>query len=118
MTNREFLNAVAALTETHPELAEFALSQIEKIDNALAARKEKNAQKPDENAELRASIAGVLTTEFQTTADIAALVGVVSSKATPQLKKLVAAGVAVASDVKVPGKGTQKGYALAPTDAE
>ena len=54
MTNREFLTAIAGMTETHPELAEFALSQIEKMDNALAARKEKNAQKPDENAELRA----------------------------------------------------------------
>ena len=113
MTNREFLNTIAGMSETHPELAEFASSQIEKMDNALAARKEKNAQKPDENAELREQIAGILTT-----ADIAGIVGVSVPKASAQLRKLVAAGVAVASDVKVPGKGTQKGYALAPTDAE
>lgn len=118
MTNREFLTAIAGMTETHPELAEFASAQIEKMDNALAARKEKNAQKPDENAELRANIAGVLTAEVQTTADIAGIVGVSVPKASAQLRKLVASGVAVVSDVKVPGKGTQKGYALAPADAE
>lgn len=118
MTNREFLTAIAGMAETHSELAEFALSQIEKMDNALTARKEKNAQKPDENAELRAQIAGVLTVEIKTTADIAGIVGVSVPKASAQLRKLVASGVAVASDVKVPGKGLQKGYALAPADAE
>lgn len=118
MTNREFLTAVAGMTETHPELAEFACSQIEKMDNALAARKEKNAQKPDENAELRAQIAGLLTNEVQITADIAAAVGVSVPKASAQLRKLVELKVAAVQDVKVPKKGPVKGYTLAPADAE
>jgi hypothetical protein len=31
---------------------------------------------------------------------------------------LVAEGVAEQTEIKVPGKGTMKGYALAPVDAE
>lgn len=123
MTNREFFTNIANGTITETE-KEFALSAIAKLDATNEKRKNKTSPKEAEkqaaDAVVREQIAGVLTADPQTASDIATAVGISTQKASAQLRKLVADGVAVASDIKVPKKGTCKGYSLAPveTDAE
>ena len=123
MTNREFYTNIANGNVTEAE-KEFALAAIAKMDETNEKRKNKvspkEAEKQAEMAALRESIFAVITNDPQTEADIAAQVGVTGAKARAQLRKLVAEGKVVSADIKVPKKGTCKGYSLAPveTDAE
>ena len=118
MTNREFYTAIANAENLSDELKEFAASAIAKLDETNEKRRNKvspkEQEKQNEMAALRESIFAVITNDPQTEADIAAQVGVTGAKARPQLRKLVAEGKIVSSDIKVPKKGTCKGYALAP----
>ena len=117
MTNREFYTNIANGTLTEAE-KEFALSAIAKLDETNEKRRNKvspkEQEKQNEMAELRNSIFAVITNDPQTEADIAAQVGVTGAKARAQLRKLVAEGKIVSADIKVPKKGTCKGYSLAP----
>ena len=121
MTNREFYTAVANGTINEDVIAH-ATSAIDKLDAALEARKNKvtpkAAEKAAADAVIRENILSLVTTAVQTEADIAAQAEVTPAKARAELRKLVEAGLVVKSDIKVPKKGTCKGYALAPTDAE
>ena len=123
MTNREFYTNIANGTVTETE-KEFALAAIAKLDATNEKRKNKtspkDAEKAAADAAVRESIVAVLTSDPQTAADLAVAVGISTQKASSLLRQIVASGVAVASDIKVPKKGTCKGYALAPvaTDAE
>ena len=120
MTNREFFTNIANGTITETE-KEFALAAIAKLDATNEKRKNKtspkDAEKAAADAAVRESIVAVLTSDPQTAADLAVAVGISTQKASAQLRKLVADGAAVASDIKVPKKGTCKGYALAPVEA-
>ena len=117
MTNREFFTAITngALTE---DVVAHAQAALEKMDETNEKRKNKvspkEAEKQAEMAALRESIFAVITNDPQTEADIAAQVGVTGAKARAQLRKLVAEGKVVSADIKVPKKGTCKGYSLAP----
>lgn len=115
MTKREFLTNVINGTITETEIS-FAKAEIEKMDNALDARKNKvspkEAEKAAADAAIRESIFAVVSELVQTEADIAAAVGVTGPKARAELRKLVAEGRVVSTDVKVPGKGKCKGYML------
>ena len=117
MTNREFYTNIANGNITEAE-KEFALAAIAKMDETNEKRKNKvspkEQEKQNEMAVLRESIFAVITNDPQTEADIAAAVGVTGAKARPQLRKLVTEGKIVSTDIKVPKKGTCKGYALAP----
>ena len=117
MTNREFYTNIANGNITEAE-KEFALAAIAKMDETNEKRKNKTspkeAEKQAEMAALRESIFAVITNDPQTEADIAAQVGVTGAKARAQLRKLVAEGKIVSADIKVPKKGTCKGYFLAP----
>lgn len=121
MTNREFYTNIAngVLTDAEKTFAEEAIA---KLDATNAKRKEKTAEgktkKAEENAPIVAAIHEALTADAQTASQIAAIVGCSHNKVTPLVKGLVADGVAVMTKVKVPGKGEQNGYALAPVDAE
>ena len=116
MTNREFYTNIANGTITEAE-KEFALASIAKLDATNEKRKNKTSPKEAEkaaaDAAVREQIVAVLTSDPQTAADLAVAVGISTQKASAQLRKLVADGAAVASDIKVPKKGTCKGYALA-----
>ena len=116
MTNREFYTNIANGVITDVE-KEFAANAITKLDEANAKRKEKAASKPSKTAEANApiiaAITGILTSEVQTASTIAEAVGISVNKASALLRQIVASGVAVSTDVKVPGKGSVKGYALA-----
>ena len=115
MTNREFYTNIANGTVTEAE-KEFALAAIAKMDETNEKRKNKPSKTATENAPIIASLTEALTNDPQTAADLAAQVGISTQKASSLLRQIVAAGVAVASDIKVPKKGTCKGYALAPVE--
>ena len=121
MTNREFFTNIANGTITETE-KEFALAAIAKLDATNEKRKNKtspkDAEKQAEMAALRESIFAVITNDPQTEGDIAAQVGVTGAKARAQLRKLVDEGKIVSADIKVPKKGTCKGYSLAPVEAD
>lgn len=121
MTKREFLTNVTNGNITE-EVISFAKAEIEKMDNALEAKKNKvspkDAEKAAADAVIRESIFAVVTETVQTEADIAVAVGVTGPKARAELRKLVAEGRVVSTDVKVPGKGKCKGYLLPAVEAE
>ena len=117
MTNREFYTNIANGTITEAE-KEFALAAIAKMDATNEARKNKtspkDAEKAAADAVVRENIFALLTADPQTASDLAVAVGVSTPKATAELRKLVAEGRVVSADIKVPKKGTCKGYSLAP----
>ena len=121
MTKREFLTNVTNGTITE-DVISFAKAEIEKMDNALEAKKNKvspkDAEKAAADAVIRESIFAVVTETVQTEADIAVAVGVTGPKARAELRKLVAEGRVVSTDVKVPGKGKCKGYLLPAVEAD
>ena len=121
MTNREFYTNIANGNVTDAE-KEFALAAIAKMDETNEKRKNKTSPKDKEKAEadakVRAEIFALITADPQTAADLGAQVGVSTPKATAELRKLVAEGKVISADIKVPKKGTCKGYSLAPSDAE
>ena len=114
MTNREFFTAISNIDTLPAELVEFATNAIAKMDNANEARKNKPSKTAVENAPVIEALTNALTSDPQTAADLAAVVGISTQKASSLLRQIVASGVAVSSDIKVPKKGTCKGYALAP----
>ena len=119
MTNREFFTNIANGTITDVE-KEFALAAIAKLDETNEKRKNKTSPKEQEKqaemAVLREAIYAKLTNDPQTEKDLADAVGVTGAKARAQLRKLVDEGKAVKVDIKVPTKGTCKGYFLAPVE--
>ena len=120
MTNREFLNAIAAMENIPTELTEYATAAIAKLDAANEARKNKptkaQLEKQVENAELAEKIVAVLTTEPVTESVVAEAVGVSGPKARAVLKMLVEDGRVVKGETKVPKKGTCKVYSLSVAD--
>lgn len=113
MTNREFYTNIANGTITEAE-KEFALAAIAKMDETNEKRKNKPSKTAEANAPILASLTNALTSDPQTAADLAVAVGVSTQKASSLLRQLVTSGVAVSTDIKVPKKGTCKGYTLAP----
>ena len=111
MTNREFLNAIANDETLTNEIREHATAEIAKMDAANEKRKNKVSKKAEENAPLIAQIVDeILGTEGKTASDVAEVLGVSVQKASSLLRTIVANGQAVATDVKIPKKGTQKAY--------
>lgn len=111
MTNREFLTAIANTENIPAELVEYATAAIAKMDAANEARKNKPSKKATENAPLMEQItAEILGTEAVTAGTVAEALGVSTQKASALLRALVAEGRAVATDVKLPGKGACKAY--------
>lgn len=121
MTNREFYTNIKNGILTDAE-KEFAAAAIEKLDATNAKRKEKASEgqtkKAQENAPVVEAILAVLTNDPQSASDIAAQVGVSHNKVTGLIRPLVAAGQVSVTDIKVPKKGTQKGYFLPVAEAE
>ena len=121
MTKREFYTNIANGTITDVE-KEMALAEIAKLDETNEKRKNKtspkDAEKAAADAVIRENIFALITSDPQTAADLGAQVGVSTPKATAELRKLVADGRVVKSDIKVPKRGTCKGYSLPVADAE
>jgi len=109
MTQREFFNAVIAETQ-NKDLAQFAVEALEKLDVRNAKRASTPSKTQKENAPLIAKIGELLTSEPMLASEIASTLEISTQKASALVKKVE--GVSVV-DVKVKGKGTQKGYFLA-----
>ena len=109
MTNRDFYNAVIN-ANINEEMTSFATEAIAKLDARNAKRASKPSAKQRENEPIIKAISEILTDEPMLASRIAELCGISVNKASALAKKVE--GVQ-SVDVKVKGKGTQKGYFLA-----
>lgn len=107
MTNREMLTAIVNGELTEEVIAK-ATEEIAKLDARNAARKDKPSKKALENEPIKARISEVLTDEPKTASDIASELELSVQKVSALLRQMDVTVV----DVKVKGKGTQKGYSL------
>ena len=118
MTQREFLENVANGI-MNDEITTFAAERIAALDAANKKRRENNAakraKKEAERAPIREAIMAVITSEPKTATTLIAEAGVeIKPQAIPSLlKSAIEAGEVLKVDVKVKGKGTQRGYQLA-----
>ena len=108
MTKREFFEAVIANVE-NAELVEFAQGELVKMDERNAKRKNAPSKTQIANEPIIKAIAEILTEVPMRASEIAEKIGISTPKASALVKKVE--GVKVV-DVKVKGKGTQKGYSL------
>ena len=124
MTNREFYTAIAANETLTEEIRTHATEQIAKLDATAEKRKgkvsAKDQEKRDANAALAKQIAEtILGTEAKTATDVAAILTetlgeeVKVQKASYLCRLAVELGLANATEVKIPKKGTQKAYTIA-----
>lgn len=117
MTKREFYTAIMN-GEIDEQVKLFASEELEKMDAANEKRRNTLSKKAQENLPLLQQITDeILTDEPKTATDVAAVLEVSVQKASGLLRRLVEDGKAVKVDVKIKGKGTQKGYIL-PMDIE
>ena len=109
MTNRDFYNAVIN-ANINEEMTSFATEAIAKLDARNAKRSERESKTQIANKPIIEAISRVLTDEPMLASKIAELCEISTQKASALVKKVE--GVQ-SVDVKVKGKGTQKGYFLA-----
>lgn len=108
MTTREFFENVITMVENE-EMQEKAKSLIEALDRRNAKRAERPSKTAIANEPIKAEIAKILTNEPMLASEIAQKIEISTQKASALLRQM---NVKV-TDVKVKGKGTQKGYSLA-----
>lgn len=109
MTKREFYTAIMN-GEIDEQVKLFASEELEKMDAANEKRRNTLSKKAQENLPLLQQTDEILTEEPKTATDVAAVLEVSVQKASGLLRRLVEDGKAVKVDVKIKGKGTQKGY--------
>jgi predicted HTH transcriptional regulator len=110
MTKREFYTAIMN-GEIDEQVKLFASEELEKMDAANEKRRNTLSKKAQENLPLLQQITDeILTEEPKTATDVAAVLEVSVQKASGLLRRLVEEGKATKVDVKIKGKGTQKGY--------
>ena len=115
MTNREFLNAVIAMENINDEMKAFAENEILKLDNRNAKRAEKPSKTAIANEPIKVEILNLLTEkdEVMTASAIAEIMTDYKvQKISALCSQLVKEEKLVVKDVKVKGKGTQKGYSV------
>ena len=123
MTNREFYTAISANETLSEEIRNHATEQIAKLDATAEKRKgkvsAKDQEKRDANAAMAKHIAEtILGTEAKTATDVAAALTaeageeVKVQKASYLCRLAVELGLANATEVKIPKKGTQKAYTV------
>ena len=116
MTQREFFTAIVNACDVEPteaqweELKAFATESIAKLDARNAKRANTLSKTQKENAPLIEKIATLLTSEPKLASELAKEMEISTQKASALVKKVE--GVSVC-DIKVKGKGTQKGYYFA-----
>lgn len=112
MTKREFYTAIMN-GEIDEQVKLFASTELEKMDVANEKRRNTLSKKAQENLPLFEKIMNeILDDEPKTATDVATVLEVSVQKASGLLRRLVEDGKAVKVDVKIKGKGTQKGYTL------
>ena len=117
MTKREFYTAIKN-GKIDEQIKLFATEELEKMDAVNEKRRNTLSKKAQENQPLLDKIEGeILTEEPKTATDVAAILEVSVQKASGLLRRLVEDGKAAKVDVKIKGKGTQKGYTI-PVEVE
>lgn len=111
MTRREMLVEVVNGNVTD-EVIEKAAEMLEKLDAENEKRRNRVSKKAIENEPIKEKILDVLTDEPKTATEIGSEVEISTQKASALLRQLVEAGKANKTDIKVKGKGVQKGYTL------
>ena len=120
MTTRELYNAIINGTEITDEMRAHAADAIEKLDKQAESRRVKAAEKAVEKQAAKAPLRDALfevmgDNENPKTASMlieeAGLTETVKPASVPSLlRPLVECGMVGKVDVKIPGKGTQRGY--------
>ena len=123
MTTREFYNQIAALENIPAELVEFATDSLSKMDAQAETRRakaqEKAAEKQAEKAPIRDALLEVMgdaenpKTASMLIADAGLEETVKPASVSSLMRPLVEAGIVLKVDVKITGKGTQRGYVKA-----
>ena len=113
MTRRDFFTAISKNETLSDELRDFAVAAIAKMDDTNAKRAAKPSKAAIANEPLVAQIVEMLGDEPKTASDLAEPMDVNPQKASGLLRRAVKEGKAVSHDVKIKGKGTQKGYTRA-----
>lgn len=114
MTNREFLNAVIALSASE-EITEHAKAMIASLDKRKAARTSKPSKTQLENAPVKEAILGVIA---EMNAEVSASelherLNISVQKASSLCRQLVEEGKLSKGERKEKGKGLVKVYSLA-----
>ena len=109
MTYREMLTSIVNGT-INEEVIEKATERLEKLDAENEKRKNRVSKKALENEPVKEAILGVLGEEPKTATEIGSEVEISTQKASALLRQLVNDGKVEKTDVKVKGKGVQKGY--------
>lgn len=114
MTRREFFEAVIANIED-AEIKLFAEQEIAKMDARNARRSLMPSKTAVANEPIKTKIVEVLKTKDTPTVAsiIATEVEISTQKASALCRQLVADGSLTVTEVKIKGKGKQKGYAVA-----
>ena len=113
MTKRDFYTAISTNETLSDELRDFATAAIEKLNETNAKRAAKPSKASIENAPLIEQIISMLGDEPKMATDLAEPMGVKIQKASALLRAATSQGRAISHDVKIKGKGTQKGYTRA-----
>lgn len=122
-TNPDWTVDVDEVTVTGADIQDYAALTIAQIDAKNEKARERAAKKKAEGDELLDVVKDSLTDEYKTGAEILADIvaggwaDATQAKVTARLTKLVKAGVAHKTDVKVDGRKI-KGYALGAEPAE
>lgn len=114
MTNREFLNAVIALSASE-EITEHAKAMIASLDKRNAARTSKPSKTQLENAPIKEAILGVIA-EMNAEVSVSELherLNISVQKASSLCRQLVEEGKLSKGERKEKGKGLVKVYSLA-----
>ena len=114
MTNREFLNAVIALSASE-EITEHAKAMIASIDKRNSARTSKPSKTQLENAPIKEAILGIIA---EMNAEVSASelherLNISVQKASSLCRQLVEEGKLFKGERKEKGKGLVKVYSLA-----
>ena len=109
MTKREFYVAIAN-GEMNDEVKATAAEYIAKMDEANEKRKNTLSKKQAENEAMKAETLEHLDNEAKTATTVGELMGISTQKASALLRQLVSDGKATVTEVKITGKGKQRGY--------
>ena len=113
MTQREFFENIINGTIGTEEI-DHAKAEIEKLNARNAKRAERPSKKAVENEPIKANIADFLNDkDFTIASEIAVGLELSTQKVSALCRQMVADGVLAVTDVKVKGKGNQKGYKVA-----
>ena len=113
MTNREFFEMVINGTITE-EMITHATNAIAKLDERNAKRANQPSKKAIENEPIKTNILNFLDgKDFTVASEIGKSLELTTQKVSALCRQMVADGTLTVTDVKVKGKGTQKGYKVA-----